>query len=209
MNEITAITPQVKDKTRCNIYLDGRFYCGLALETAVKHRLKVGMSVLPEFLNEIQLESEKTTAFDKALTHITGSQKTEREIRRFLAKKGYLPATIEYVLEKLRDYRFVDDAQYARSFVQAGAKKKGARLMRMQLKGKGISDEDVDTAVGEIDEETQIAAATEILTKYLRGKSLDRETLAKAYRHLLSKGFDYEVAKSALERLKLSLDEDL
>ena len=28
LNEITAITPQVKDKTRCNIYVDGRFCCG-------------------------------------------------------------------------------------------------------------------------------------------------------------------------------------
>jgi regulatory protein len=209
MNEITAITPQVKDKTRCNIYLDGRFCCGLALETAVKHRLKVGMIVTPEFLSEIQLESEKTTALDKALTHITGSQKTEREIRQFLEKKGYLPAVIEYVLEKMRDYRFVDDAQYARTFAQSGAKKKGARLLKMQLKGKGISDEDADAALGEIDGESQIAAATDLLKKYLRGKPLNRETLAKAYRYLLSKGFDYEVAKSALERLKLSFDEDL
>lgn len=36
LSEITAITPQVKDKTRCNIFIDGRFYCGLTLEAAVK-----------------------------------------------------------------------------------------------------------------------------------------------------------------------------
>ena len=36
MPEITDITPQVKDKERCNIYVDGRFYCGLKLETAIK-----------------------------------------------------------------------------------------------------------------------------------------------------------------------------
>ena len=29
MSDITAITPQVKDKERCNIYVDGKFYCGL------------------------------------------------------------------------------------------------------------------------------------------------------------------------------------
>ena len=62
LSEITQITPQVKDKTRCNIYIDGRFYCGLTLEAAVKNRLKVGQSVTAERLAEIQLESEKQTA---------------------------------------------------------------------------------------------------------------------------------------------------
>ena len=38
---ITEISPQVKDKERCNIYVDGRFYCGLRLETAVRCRLRV------------------------------------------------------------------------------------------------------------------------------------------------------------------------
>ena len=81
MNEITAITPQVKDKRRCNIYVDGRFCCGLTLEATVKNRLKVGQVVTEEFLSEIQLESEKNTAFDKALTHLSATRKTEKQIR--------------------------------------------------------------------------------------------------------------------------------
>ena len=83
MNEITAITPQIKDKRRCNIFVDGRFYCGLTLECTVKNRLKVGQTVSAEFLSQIQLESEKNTAFDKALTHLSATRKTEKEIRKF------------------------------------------------------------------------------------------------------------------------------
>jgi len=48
MAEITAITPQKKDKTRCNIEVDGRFYCGMKLETVMQNRLKAGMSVTPD-----------------------------------------------------------------------------------------------------------------------------------------------------------------
>ena len=91
MNEITAITPQIKDKTRCNIYIDGRFYCGLTLQTAITHRLKVGQTVDLEFLSQIQLDSEKNTALDKALTHISATRKTEKQVRDFLSGKGYLP----------------------------------------------------------------------------------------------------------------------
>ena len=200
--EITAITPQVKDKARCSVYVDGRFYCGLSLETAVKNRLKVGQTVSEEYLSEIQLESEKRMALDKALTHLTATQKTEREIREFLSKKGYLPATVEYVLEKLRGYNFVNDGDYAKSFVAVRAKRKGEKLIRMELRAKGISDEAAREALSEIDEETQIQAACTVLEKYVKGKTLDEATLQKAYRHLLSKGFSYDVARCALSSLR-------
>ena len=196
--EITAITPQAKDKTRCSIYVDGRFYCGLTIETTVKNRLKVGQSVSAEYLSEIQLESEKRTALDKALTHLTATQKTEREIRDFLTKKGYLPAIAEYVLEKLRGYNFVNDGEYAKAYVSAKSSKKGERLIRMELRAKGIADADAADALAEIDEETQISSAKAVLEKYMRGKTADAPTLQKAYRHLLSKGYSFDVAKSAL-----------
>lgn len=199
MNEITEITPQVKDKRRCNIYVDGRFYCGLTLEATVKNRLKVGQIIDPERLSEIQLESERNTAFDKALTHMSATQKTEKQMRDFLQKKGYLSAVVEYVIEKLHSYNFLNDGEYAESYVESAAKRKGGRLIRMELRKKGVSDEKIDNALGGLDEEREIQTAREILQKYMRGKTSDTETLQKAFRYLMGKGFDYEIVKSALK----------
>ena len=198
MNEITAITPQIKDKRRCNVYIDGRFCCGLTLEAAVKYRLKAGQIVSPERLEEIQLESEKNTALDKALVHISASKKTEKQVRDFLKGKGYLPAVCDYVLEKMRGYGFIDDKDYARDYVGFAASKKGGRLIKTELRAKGLLEEDIDEALTSIDQGEQESAAGRILEKYMRGKTPDRETLAKAYRHLMSKGFDYETARAAL-----------
>ena len=36
--EITAITPQKHDAARCNIEVDGRFFCGMQLLTVMEHR---------------------------------------------------------------------------------------------------------------------------------------------------------------------------
>ena len=199
MSEITSITPQVKDKTRCNIYLDGRFYCGLAFEAVVKHRLKVGQTVSERFLNEVQLDSEKSAALDKAMVYITAVQKTEKQIKDYLYKKGYLPAVVEYVLEKLRDYRFVDDRDYALTYVENAAARKGKRLIKSELYKKGIAKEEIENALENLDGESQIEAASAILSKYMRSKTADRETLAKAFRYLMSKGFDYETARKALD----------
>ena len=198
MNEITAITPQLKDKRRCNVYIDGRFCCGLTLEAAVKYRLKAGEIIDPERLEEIQLESEKNTALDKALTHISATKKTEKQVRDFLKGKGYLPAVCDYVLEKMRGYGFIDDKEYAQDYVGFAAARKGGRLIKMELKAKGVAEEDIDEALTSLDQGAQESAAGRILEKYMRGKTPDRETLAKAYRHLMSKGFDYETARAAL-----------
>ncbi len=198
MGEITAITPQAKDKTRCNVYIDGRFCCGLTMETVVKNRLKPGQSVSPERLEEMQLESEKNTAFDKALTHLSATRKTEKEIRTYLEGKGYLPAVIDYALEKLKGYDFVNDGDYAHAYVEFSAKKKGGRLIRMELRKKGVDDASIEGALEDLDEQTETDTAREILQKYMRGKTADKPALQKAFRYLLGKGFDADVIRSVL-----------
>lgn len=198
MNEITQITPQIKDKRRCNIYVDGRFCCGLTLEATVKNRLKVGQCIEPGRLAEIQLESERNTALDKALTHISATQKTEKQIREFLSGKGYLPAVADYVVEKLRSYNFLNDEAYAQQYLESAAKRKGKKLIRMELRSKGVADADIDSAFEGADEGQERETAKALLEKYMRGKTCDKATLQKACRYLLGKGFDYEIVKSAI-----------
>ncbi len=204
MAEITAITPQLHDKTRCSIEVDGKFYCGMKLVTVMQYRLKVGSAVTAERLSEIQLESEKETALDKALFHITATMKTEREIRDFLKKKGYLEDVQDFVVGRMKEYHFLDDEAYARAYAENQGRKKSARVIGMELKRRGISDEVIRETLEGLTGEDEAASAA--LSKYLRGKDVtDERVIRKAYAHLLSKGFDYETARRAIEGL---CDED-
>ena len=162
MARITEIRPQIKDKGRCSVYLDGRFCCGLTLEAVVGHRLKVGDEVSSERPAELQAASERHTALD-------------------------------YVLEKLKEYGFVDDAEYARRYAGDAAKRKGKRLIALELRRKGVEEEKIASAVDALGGEEDAARA--VFEKYMRGKPRERETLYKAFRYLLSKGFDYETAR--------------
>ena len=159
MPEITDITPQKKDKERCNVYVDGAFCCGMRLETVLTNRLKVGMHVEAEQLAEMQLESEKAQALDRALRHLSATMKTEKQMRDFLKKKGYLPAVCDYVLEKLRGYGFVDDAEYSAQYVQAAGRRKGARLIALELKSRGVAEEQVEAALDGLEGEEEAAKA--------------------------------------------------
>lgn len=199
MPEITAITPQKKDKTRCNIEVDGHFYCGMKLETVMINRLKAGSIVAHDELSRMQLESEKQTALDKALQHISASMKTEREVRDFLKRKGYLQDVSDFVVERMREYGYLDDSEYARLYTSSAAKRKGARVIEMELRRKGVSDEAIEEVVGGITDGEE--TARKLLEKYLRGKTVDKTTLRKAYAHLIAKGFDYDTARAALAAL--------
>ena len=151
--EITAITPQKHDATRCNIEVDGRFFCGMQLLTVMEQRLKVGSVVTEEELSSLQLAGEKQTALDKALTHISASMKTEKDVRDFLRRKGYLQDVADYVVERMKGYGFLDDTAYAKAYAESAGKRKGSRLIRMELRKKGVADECIDAALAGLTDE--------------------------------------------------------
>ena len=204
MAKITDILPQIKDKTRVNVYLDGKFYCGMDLVTVLSNRLKAGMEISEEELGEMQRLSEEERALSKAMHYLTGSMKTEKEVADYLAKKGYTPTLVAAVIERLVGYAFLNDAEYAKEYAESYAAKKGARLIALELRQKGISQQDISAALTDFSEEE---GATSTLKKYLRGKEVTRETLQKAYRYLLSKGFSGETVASALKRYGMEEDE--
>lgn len=196
MRVITAITPQVKDAKRCNIFLDGEFFCGMTLEAVMKNRLRVGTSVTEEQLEQIQLQNERSAALDKALNHLTASVKTVKQIRDFLRDKGYTPAVINYVVDKLKEYGFLSDEDYARRFTETYSNKKGVKLMRVELRRKGVAEEIVDGVLDDVGSQAEAAAV--LAKKYMKGKDADLKTVQKLYRHLLSKGFTYDDARTAV-----------
>lgn len=198
MSEITLIEPQKKDKLRCNVYVDGRFYCGIKLEVAVKYHLKAGMRIEKSRLDEIQLETEKSQALDKAMGFLSASMKTKKQVGDYLEKKGYVPAVVDFVFEKLEYYNLVDDAAYCRAYIN-GVSGKGKRALEADLLKRGADKAAVAAVLEEVEEDESEASA--ILKKYLRGKPDDKQTLYKGFKYLLSKGYSYDTAKSALESL--------
>ena len=200
MKIITSVSVCVKNKTRSNIFLDGVFYCSMDNMIVVKHGLKEGVQITEEELESLQKENEFSTAFDKALNYVARYKKTRKQVIDYLVKKGYLYALAVEVVKKLQSYGFVDDRDYATSFVNEKSKNNGKMLIKMQLRAKGVDEKTADNAVGEIEDETPNAIA--VAKKYMRSKENNRDNLLKCYRYLLSKGFSFESAKSAIDCLK-------
>lgn len=194
MKVITDLSPQAKNPKRLNLYLDGKFYCGLDVLTAAKYRLKVGASVDEGELISILREAEYRKAFDYALKILSSAMKTEKEVKNKLALRGYPAEIIDEVIVKIKEYGFVSDGEYAKKYAASYGGKKGKNLIKTELKKKGVNDEDIAAAIDGTDETEAVTALSE---KYFKNKEKSYENAVKCYRYLVSKGFDYELAKRA------------
>lgn len=187
MKTITGLKVQTKDKNRVNVSLDGSYFCALMLECVVKHNLKVGMMIDEKVLENLQLESEKTFAYEKALKLVSTRYKTKKEVENYLHEKGYAPATIWFVIKKLSDYDFINDERYVDSYLSHYLKKDGVRKIKQKLLAKGISEELIDGAINNVDE--QLEQIIVLKDKYMKNKDDTKENYLKLYRYLVGKGF--------------------
>lgn len=197
MKEITKLQVQAKDKNRVNVYLDNTFFGGLEMETAVKYNLKVGTYISEQKLEEIVTESEKHTAYNKALKLLSVRRKTQKEIADYLQSKGYLPATCVYVIGKLLEYHYIDDKSYVDSFVESHKSLMGKLKLKQTLMAKGVAPSLIDEKLDNDDFE-QYQQIKVLAEKYMRSKEDTKENKVKLYRYLTSKGFLYDDIKTAL-----------
>lgn len=201
MSEITSIEVQKKDDRRANLYLDDKFYAGVSIELIMRHQLKKGMEVDREFLDEIILEDEKGKALDKAVKYISSTLKTTRQIRDYLRKKEYNSQTIDYVISKMIEYKYLDDVAYAKAFIATYSNKYGKMKLISALKSKGVSDSVIDEVFASDDLKID-DSIDKTAEKYLKNKIKNNDTFMKLSRFLYSRGYEFDDIKSCINRLK-------
>lgn len=207
MPKITDLKIQKNNKTRANLYLDGEFAFGVEMITVMKLGLKIGQEVSNEKLQEAIFDSEKSVAFEKAMDYLARGMKTVKQIGDYLAKKGFSPEVAQYVVQKLKEYRYLDDEQYAKLFVEQNGKTKGSRRLRQELQQKGISRETAET-FSVLEGQQALEAAKALAAKYMRAKTVDLKNLQRLQRYLLGRGYDFDVVSNVVRSFRTEEDFD-
>ncbi len=205
MGKITEIK-ECRNKDRVNIYIDGEFCLALDKFVAYKSFLKVGKEISEAELEEIAYEEERETALKKSVAYVSKYRVTEKKARDYLKGKEYSPRVIEETMAKLEKYSFISDEQYAKDFMASRQKRKGGKLIKMELREKGVSKEIIDSL--EVDAESEKTACKKQAEKYMKNKEKTRENFAKLFKNLASKGFDFEVVKWAISEVKEGAEDE-
>lgn len=155
-------------------------------------------------------------AFIAGMNYLSYSDHTAKEVITRLRDKGFEDEVIAGAMKKLTEHRYVDDVRYAQSFIRSRlAKNKSINRIAYELKGKGLSRDDIEQAKllledsEEIDlKESELERAVAAAEKAVSGRELDDKTMAKAARRLAYLGFSGSTIHSALDRIRYSEEDD-
>lgn len=142
--------------------------------------------------------------YNKALKFLSYRPRSEKEVRDKLIKIKTPEILIEEIIKKLRDYKFLDDLEFAKMFARERSilKHKPVRVIKFELKQKGISEDLIEEVLTDSkEEEKDLEKAKEIIQKkIIRYKGLDSYKIReKLSRFLVSRGFDYDTIKEAID----------
>jgi regulatory protein len=200
--EITAIKAQKHNRQRVNIFLDGEFAFGLS--KFVAGWLEPGRKLSEAEIKKLQEEDTYEVAFQKALQFINHRPRSIEETRRRLSKKGFSDEVINVTIEKLLEKKWLDDFDFACQWIENRNTfhPRSERLLRYELRLKGVSDDDIKQALEKFGgDENELAYQAGIKkAKKCRHES-QFDFLKKVGGYLGRRGFHYGIVKPTVERL--------
>jgi regulatory protein len=198
---IITSTKQQKNKNRVNVYLDGQFGFGIDLDNFVLLHLKIDQELTDAEVVDIVKKAEYQKSLDKLIRFAMVRPRSQKEITDYFKRKWVHESLHEKLLEKLKHLEILDDAKFAKWWIDQRIefKNKSKRVIQVELRQKGIKKEIIDEAFGEtvIDEKKM---AQEILDKKMyKWKNLEpREQKQKMFQYLAGKGFSWEVIEKVV-----------
>ena len=142
------------------------------------------------------------TAFERATNYLGIRSRTVKEMHIYLVGKGYSLSDIAGAIEKLLEYGYLNDSEFASEYVESYKHKYGPAKIRHGLIRLGVERGLIDVALEDLGEQREEAES--IAERYLRGRELDYELKQKLTRHLASKGFCWDTVKAVSDKLQES-----
>lgn len=204
---ITRLVLQKRDPNRVSVFLDEAFAFGLNKETVLAQGLRKGVFLSEARIAEIQLADAFIAAKQAALQLISRRMQTTKELRSKLLRKEFPEMVVEKVVEWATVQRFLDDALFAKLFVEARfqIKKHGAARIRMDLLKRGVPKPLIDKALAENLERDDVLETALLLAEKQWAK-LQREPdfmkrKKKLWDFLLRRGYLGDVVRQVVQAI--------
>ena len=150
--------------------------------------------------------TEKISKYlENCYRYLSIRNRSVKEISDYLTKKKADPEIIDAIVERLIKQKFLNDETFARGWVlQRGRlRPRGKRLLQIELRQKGISDELIEQVLSEAHEEIpdELTQAKNLIGRRVE-KLADQprqEIYNKVGAFLARRGYGWEVIKKAID----------
>lgn len=161
------------------------------------------------------VEKARERTMNRAVKLLAAKPRSIGELRERLLEKNWTNAEIvDRVIERLEEYKYLDDPQFAADLAVSKLRQRpqGKRKLLQSMSRKKLSKEDVDTAIKnafeKIPETDLIDRAIEKRLR-VKGKPETREDKKKFFDHLLRQGFDFSLIREKMaETARVDLSDE-
>ena len=201
MDVITGIT---KERGRYRVTVSDAENVIVPASLMRERPLREGQEIdLEEYDNWLMVRQYRF-ALDRAVGYLAARARSKREIKQKLLQAGYRPCTVEMVLYKLEREKLLDDADFARQWVESRATHKlGKRRIAQELRRKGVSEDEAEEALSVIDDDDQLEGAVELARK-AAARIKPGEDMRKAANRIAAmlarRGYGWDISKEAIRQ---------
>lgn len=212
---VTALSPQVRDSDRVNVYIDGKYDFSLDISQVVDLGIKAGQVLSKEELANLKQESEFGKIYARALEYVLMRPRSSSEVRDYLYRKtlarkyknrktgklaekpGVAKTVAERVFVKLQARGYIDDQKFANWWVENRHQVKGVSMRKLcsELAAKGIAQTIIDSVIAD-SSRNDPSELTKVIAKKRRRYSDEQ----KFMQYLARQGFSFDDIKTALRR---------
>lgn len=205
------ITKIEKKKRLYLLELDDHRKAYITEDTIVRFLLSKGKVLTEEEWQTIQEFAQLSYGKNLGLYYLSFKQRTRKEVADYLMQHEVDPDLLATILSDLEEGNWINDTAYVEQAIRQNLASgdKGPHALRQKLYLKGIPHSLIDQQLALYDfSEVAERAGQKLLRKY-QHRLNQRALKDKILQGLMTKGFDYPIAKDTLSQLETHSDEEL
>lgn len=211
---ITDIKQAVKNQNRANIFINGKYQLSLDIFQLTSLNVKIGQVYTKEELFELERQSEFGKLYALAINYCLMRPHSEKEVRDYLwkktltkklrnkktgeiyEKKGVSKESVDQVLLRLIDKKYIDDEKFTRFWVENRNLRRGSSLRKIksELLAKGVDHLLIDNILAETSRND-----SEEIRKIIAKKANRYSDRQKLIAYLVRQGFSFDEITSAVD----------
>lgn len=200
LQKITALRIQKRNSRRVSVFLDGKYAFGLRASVAAP--LKVGQTLSPGEIDQLQGRDAAEVAHDQALRYLSYRPRSHAEVEAYLRRRKVPPNAVQTAVERLVGAGLIDDEAFAQYWVENREhfRPRGVRSLRFELRQKGVPNAVIERAIAHTDETESAYRAGREQVRRLR--HVDHDLFRRRLGGFLQRrGFGYDIVKETVDRL--------
>jgi len=167
---------------------------------------RVGVTVDDALREALERAADAEAAFRTAIRSIEQRSHARTDLGRKLVRKGHARPAVEVALERCAGLGLLDDAAFARHFVETrAARGRGPARLRRDLYAMGVAGSHVDAALADLQSDGDQTGEQALALASKRAGQLSGVPREARKRRLLAflarRGYTGEAARSAVDRV--------